>query len=50
MPTTGTTKKYGYGVNYKYPHDYPDGKVDQQYLPTELRGKKYLPDDKRDET
>ncbi|MCF8724216.1 putative ATPase [Nitrospina gracilis] len=43
-------KKYGYGVNYKYPHDYPDGKVDQQYLPTELRGKKYLPDDKRDET
>ncbi|MGP0564645.1 MULTISPECIES: replication-associated recombination protein A [unclassified Nitrospina] len=43
-------KKYGYGVDYKYPHDYPDGKVDQQYLPTELRGKKYLPDDKRDET
>jgi putative ATPase len=35
-------KKYGYGVDYKYPHDYPDHKVEQEYLPKELRGKKYV--------
>lgn len=43
-------KKYGYGVDYKYPHDYPGHYVDQEYLPRELRGKKYLPDDKKEET
>ncbi len=26
-------KKYGYGVDYKYPHDYPDHTVEQEYLP-----------------
>ncbi len=26
---------------YKYPHDYPDHWVDQQYLPDDLKGKKY---------
>ena len=26
---------------YKYPHDYPDHYVEQQYLPNDLRGKKY---------
>jgi putative ATPase len=35
--------KYGYGVDYKYPHDYPGHKVDQQYLPDALIGKKYVP-------
>ncbi|MEE9258984.1 MAG: replication-associated recombination protein A [Nitrospinaceae bacterium] len=35
--------KYGYGVDYKYPHDYPDSRVDQDYLPKELTGKKYVP-------
>ncbi len=40
-------KKYGYGVDYKYPHDYPDKKVDQEYLPEELRGKKYLPEEEK---
>lgn len=35
-------KKYGYGVDYKYPHDYPDHTVEQEYLPKELRGKKYV--------
>lgn len=39
-------KKYGYGVDYKYPHDYPDHKVEQQYLPKELLGRKYVPDKK----
>jgi putative ATPase len=35
-------KKYGYGVDYKYPHDYPGHHVEQEYLPKELRGKKYV--------
>jgi putative ATPase len=26
---------------YKYPHDYPDHYVEQQYLPTDLKGKHY---------
>ena len=30
--------KLGHGQGYKYPHDYPDGWVDQQYLPDELLG------------
>lgn len=38
-------EKYGYGVDYKYPHDYPGRHVEQEYLPTELRGKKYVADD-----
>lgn len=36
-------KKYGFGVDYKYPHDHPDHKVDQDYLPKEIRGRKYIP-------
>ncbi len=36
-------KKYGYGVDYKYPHDYPGHYVEQDYLPKELKGKKYVP-------
>jgi putative ATPase len=38
-------KKYGYGTDYKYPHDYPGHTVDQDYLPQELKGKKYVPRD-----
>ena len=34
--------KYGYGKNYKYPHDYPDHKVNQDYLPDALKGSKYV--------
>lgn len=39
---TDLMKKLGYGKGYKYPHDYPDAKVEQEYLPKRLRGKKYL--------
>lgn len=31
----------GHGTGYKYPHDYPDGWVQQQYMPDELIGHKY---------
>ena len=27
---------HGYGVGYKYPHDYPNGEVEQQYLPDKM--------------
>jgi len=30
-------KSMGHGVGYKYPHDYPGGWVDQQYLPPGLK-------------
>jgi putative ATPase len=39
---TPLMKKLGYGKDYKYPHNYPDAKVDQEYMPENLRGKKYL--------
>jgi putative ATPase len=38
-------KKYGYGTDYKYPHNYPGHTVEQEYLPAELKGKKYVPED-----
>ena len=34
-------KKLGHGLGYKYPHDYPGHFVKQDYLPRELKGKKY---------
>lgn len=32
---------FGYGVGYKYPHDYPGHIVEQQYLPYKMLGTKY---------
>jgi len=29
-------------TGYKYPHDYPDAKVDQQYMPDEIKDRKYF--------
>ncbi len=34
-------KKLGHGTGYKYPHDYPGGQIEQQYLPDELAGTVY---------
>ncbi len=34
--------EFGYGQGYKYPHDYENAKVEQQYLPDKLIGKKYF--------
>lgn len=33
--------KLGHGVTYKYAHDYPNGYVQQQYLPTALKDRIY---------
>lgn len=44
-PLRGTgyagAKKLGHGKGYKYPHDYPGHFVRQDYLPRELKGRKY---------
>ena len=34
---TKVAKSMGHGEGYRYPHDFPDHIVDQQYLPDELR-------------
>ena len=34
-------KSLGHGQGYEYPHDQPDGWVDQQYRPAELEGRIY---------
>jgi putative ATPase len=39
-------KQHGFGVGYRYPHDYEDHDVDQAYLPEALAGRRYyLPSD-----
>ncbi len=42
-------KKYGYGVDYKYPHQFPDNYVEQQYLPDEMKNRNYIPKKNRNE-
>ena len=39
----------GYGVGYKYPHDYPNHQVEQQYLPDKMVGTKYYKADETEE-
>ena len=34
-------KEFGYSIGYKYPHDYPNHVVEQQYLPDKMLGTKY---------
>lgn len=34
--TTGLQKTWGYGENYKYPHNYPESWVEQNYMPEGL--------------
>ena len=36
-------KKIGYGADYKYPHNFKDGFVPQEYLPQAVRKKYYIP-------
>ena len=37
----GGHERIGSGEGYKYPHDYPDHWVRQEYMPPECRGKQY---------
>jgi putative ATPase len=38
---TGRMKADGWGKGYRYPHDFDDAFVEQDYLPEELRGRTY---------
>jgi len=38
---TGLMKQMGYGQGYKYAHDYPGGRVEQQHLPDRVAGHTY---------
>jgi putative ATPase len=38
---TPLMKDLGYGKGYKYPHDYPDHFVEEEYLPENLKGRTY---------
>ncbi len=35
-------ESFGYGEGYKYPHDYENAQVEQQYLPDKIKNKKYF--------
>ncbi len=46
----GGAEKLGHGQGYKYPHDYKNNYVKQEYLPEKLRGRKYyVPSDNKNE-
>ncbi len=38
---TGLMKSLGYGADYRYPHDSPGHVTEQEYLPAELKGRRY---------
>lgn len=40
-PVTHLMKKLGYGKDYKYPHNYEEGFVPQEYLPSEIRNHRF---------
>lgn len=42
-------KDEGYSVGYKYPHDFPNHEVEQQYLPDKMLGVKYYVPDETEE-
>jgi putative ATPase len=41
MDANRDAKGFGHGKGYKYPHDYPNHFTDQQYLPDDVKDKKF---------
>lgn len=39
--TTAMQKAWGYGKDYKYPHNYPESWIEQDYLPEELKDRRF---------
>jgi putative ATPase len=39
--STQLQKEWGFGKEYKYPHNYPDSWIQQAYLPEELEGRRF---------
>jgi len=49
-PGHPSLKKLGYGKDYRYPHDFPGHRVDQEYRPARFSGKRYYdPSDQGEE-
>ncbi len=49
-PETALMRALGYGRGYKYPHNFPEGFVKQDYLPEKLRRRRYYePTDRGEE-
>ncbi|HET7236619.1 MAG TPA: replication-associated recombination protein A [Actinomycetota bacterium] len=49
-PGHPSLRKLGYGEGYRYPHDYPGHRVDQEYLPARFSGRRYYePSDQGEE-
>lgn len=40
-PVTPLMEQFGYGRGYKYAHDFPDAKVEQEHFPPALQGRRY---------
>jgi putative ATPase len=40
-PASKLQKEWGFGKGYKYPHNYPNAWVEQEYLPPELAGRRF---------
>lgn len=48
--STQLQKEWGYGKEYKYPHNHPTGWLEQEYLPQDLAGRRfYQPRDNGEE-
>jgi putative ATPase len=45
---TGLMRSMGYGRGYRYAHDHPGGRVEQQHLPDELEGRRFFEPSERD--
>jgi len=49
-PGHPSLRKLGYGKDYRYPHDFPGHRVDQEYLPVRFSGNRYYePSDQGEE-
>jgi putative ATPase len=49
-PGHPSLRKLGYGKGYKYPHDYPGHRVEQEYRPVRFQGNRYYePSDQGEE-
>ena len=49
-PGHPSLRKLGYGKDYRYPHDFPGHRVDQEYLPARFSGTRYYePSDQGEE-
>ncbi len=48
--STKLQKEWGYGIGYKYPHNFPNAYVEQEYFPDEVQNKEfYHPKNQGDE-